>query len=100
MKFFNIINGECRSSSRVHQCVNPRTEETLWDAPLASTDDLDEAVQAAKEAQKSWGKTTTAHRQQLLKQLGEKLEEHRQELVDILIQETGKSVSIVRVCRS
>lgn len=92
MSFYNIINGERRSSSNVHQCTDPRTEEPLWDAPLATQEDLDEAVAAARAAQPEWAKTTVAHRQSLLKKLGERLEEHRQELVDCLMRETGKSV--------
>jgi acyl-CoA reductase-like NAD-dependent aldehyde dehydrogenase len=93
MAFYNIINGERRTSPNVHQCTDPRTEEPLWDAPLASSEDLDEAVAAAKAAQPSWGQTTLAHRQGLLQKLGERLEEHRQELMDCLMRETGKSVS-------
>lgn len=93
MSFYNIINGERRTGPNVHRCTDPRTEEPLWDAPLASSEDLDEAVAAARAAQPSWGQTTLAHRQILLQRLGERLEEYRQELMDCLMKETGKSVS-------
>ncbi|KAL2205132.1 aldehyde dehydrogenase [Sarocladium strictum] len=97
MAFYNIINGERRTGPNVHQCTDPRTEEPLWDAPLASSEDLDEAVAAAKAAQPSWGQTTLAHRQGLLQKLGERLEEHRQELMDCLMRETGKSAIIAGI---
>lgn len=92
MSFYNIINGERRSSPNVHQCTDPRTEEPLWDAPLATSGDLDEAIAAARTAQPEWAKSSVAHRQILLKKLGERLGEHRQELVECLMKETGKSV--------
>jgi acyl-CoA reductase-like NAD-dependent aldehyde dehydrogenase len=95
MSFYNIINGERRSGSCVHQCTDPRTEQSLWDAPLATPEDLDEAVAAARAALPEWSKTTVNHRQGLLKKLGERLEEHRQELVGYLMKETGKSVSSI-----
>ena len=64
----------------------------MWDAPLATTEDLEEAIAFAREAQSSWGRTSVTHRQALLKRLGERLEEHREELVAYLMKETGKSV--------
>jgi acyl-CoA reductase-like NAD-dependent aldehyde dehydrogenase len=93
MEFFNIINGEKRSSQTYHQCTDPRTEKHLWDAPIASPDDLDEAVKAARIAQLSWKQTTVAHRQSLLQELSKRLETHRTKLVATLMRESGKSVS-------
>lgn len=93
MPFSNVINGELRFTAQTHRCTDPRTEEPLWEAPLATPEDLDEAVAAARAAQPAWGQTTVVHRQALLKKLGERLEEHRKELVGYLMKETGKSVS-------
>ena len=96
MQFFNIVNGEKRTSSVGHHAISPRTEETLWDAPIATVQDLDEAVSAAQTAQKTWANTTIAERQALLQKLSDRLETHRDELINIVMRETGKSVSLFR----
>jgi hypothetical protein len=94
MEFFNIVNGECRSSDDVHQGINPRTEELLWKAPLATVADLDEAVAAAEKALPEWSGHSLAERQALLVKLAETMKAHSAELQEIVMQETGKSVSI------
>ncbi len=91
-QFFNVVDGETRSSVNNHQCVDPRTEETLWDAPIATAEDLDEAVAAAQKAAASWGRTTVAERQEVLKKMAEVLQANSEELKEILMRETGKSV--------
>ena len=48
LQFFNIIDGKARGAKESHQSIDPRTEEPLWDAPLATTQDLDDAVAAAR----------------------------------------------------
>jgi acyl-CoA reductase-like NAD-dependent aldehyde dehydrogenase len=92
LEFYNIINGECRTSENAHRCVDPRTEEELWDCPIASVADLDEAVEAAKEAFKTWSKSTNAERQEVLRKIAEIMQEHSAELEEIVRRETGKSV--------
>ena len=93
MQFFNIVNGECRSGTSTDRGANPRTEQALWDAPLASTQDLDDAVAAAQAAFKSWSLTTIDERKAVVAKISETYTEHAEELQDILAQETGKSVS-------
>lgn len=92
MKFYNVINGERRGSDNHHQCTDPRTEEPLWDAPLATTQDLEEAVAAAQKALKTWSKTTIEERSNLLRKIVEIYTTHKDELKEIVMKETGKSV--------
>jgi acyl-CoA reductase-like NAD-dependent aldehyde dehydrogenase len=93
MKFFNIINGEKRSSEQFHQVTDPRTEEPLWDVPVATTKDLDEAVEVAQKALKTWGKSTLAERSEALRKMAEAFQANKEELYEILMKETGKSAS-------
>jgi acyl-CoA reductase-like NAD-dependent aldehyde dehydrogenase len=93
MKFFNVVNGQSREGETSHQCVDPRTEEPLWDAPIASLKDLDDAVAAAQDAQKTWGKSTIEERSALLKKMVEIYQANKEELFEIIMKETGKSVS-------
>ena len=50
----NIIDARQRSSDFKEQVVDPQTEELLWDAPITSAHDLDNAVDAANRAFKTW----------------------------------------------
>lgn len=93
-KFYNIINGEKRSSTKFQQVTDPRTEQPLWDVPIATPDDLDEAIGVANKAFKTWGKTTVAERQAVLAKMSEVIEKNAPELVELARKETGKSVGI------
>lgn len=94
IQFFNIINGECRSSTNVERGLDPRTEEALWEAPVASTEDLDEAVAAAQKAFKTWSVATIEERKAVLVKFAERIKQHGEELQHIVGRETGKSVSV------
>ncbi len=100
LQFHNIINDELRGSETTHKVTDPRTEEPLWPCPVASTQDFEDAVAAAQDAFKTWGRTTVPERQALLVKLAENLQEHAEELTEILRKETGKSASSpTRLCR-
>lgn len=91
-KFYNIINGEKRTAEKFHQATDPRSEQPLWDVPIATTDDLDEAITAATKAFKTWSKSTIAERQEVLIKMAEVIEKNVPELTELLQRETGKSV--------
>lgn len=91
-KFYNIINGEKRSAEKSHQVTDPRTEEPLWDAPIATGADLEEAIAAAGKAFKTWGKTTIAERQAALAKMVEVVQNNAPEISELTMRETGKSV--------
>lgn len=92
-QFFNVINGEKRSAASFHQVTDPRTEEPLWDAPVATPDDLEEAINAAQKAFKTWGKTTLPERKAALLKMVDVINENAPELIEYARKETGKSVS-------
>ncbi|KAL2160176.1 hypothetical protein VTH06DRAFT_1832 [Thermothelomyces fergusii] len=91
LQFFNVVNDELRSSDNVHRGTDPRTEEELWPCPIASTQDLEDAVAAAQEAFKTWSLTTVEERQALLVKLADVIRDNAEELASILMRETGKS---------
>ncbi|KAI5927888.1 aldehyde dehydrogenase [Camillea tinctor] len=97
LKFFNIIDGKPRTSKQHDQVIDPRTEEPLWDVPVATTQDLDDAVEAANRAFKTWKKTTVAERQKLLHEVAECVLSNQTLLADILARETGKSKPMANV---
>lgn len=91
LQFYNIIDGKARASKEHHQGVDPRTEEPLWDVPVASTQDLDDAVAAARRAFKTWKNSTLAERRDKIEAAARCAEENVDLLASILMRETGKS---------
>ena len=88
--FTNFVNGRPRSSSKSYHGINPSTEEALWSAPLASEQDLNDAVNAAQEAFPSWSRTPFETRCQLLKDYAEALRAHEKDFTNLVMKETGK----------
>ncbi|KIW29428.1 uncharacterized protein PV07_05243 [Cladophialophora immunda] len=52
--FTNIVNDQPRHSERQYRGVDPTNKEALWDVPVASVADVDNAVEAASRAFASW----------------------------------------------
>jgi acyl-CoA reductase-like NAD-dependent aldehyde dehydrogenase len=90
--FYNIINGEKRTAKSTHRVTDPRTEDLLWEVPIATTQDLEEAVTAAHKAFQSWKWSTLPERQEVLAKICQVIEDNAAELADIARKETGKSI--------
>lgn len=90
--FDNIINGKPRSGASKTRAVDPSTGSPLWEVPVASKADLDDAVEAAKKAFPEWSRTTWKHRSDLLIKLRDLVLENKKELTELLLQEAGKPV--------
>lgn len=95
--FHNVINGTLRPSGEYDRVIDPRTERELWDCPVASTQDLDDAVAAGHEAFQSFKKTTNAERRALLLALRQNLLDNADLLTKILAKETGKSILMAQI---
>ncbi|RYP76841.1 hypothetical protein DL771_001577 [Monosporascus sp. 5C6A] len=90
LRFHNIIDGKPRAAKEHDQVIDPRTEETLWDVPVASSQDLDDAVEAARRAFKTWKKSTVAERQAKISEVARCANDNKELLSQILMKETGK----------
>ena len=91
--FFNIIDGGLRNSPKHGRGINPSNQEHLWEYPIATGEDINDAVQAAKKAFPPWAQTSTTHRKNLLGKLREAFQEYRPELATLLLTEGGKPES-------
>ncbi|KAG9205570.1 hypothetical protein B5807_01930 [Epicoccum nigrum] len=89
-KFYNVVNGENRGSNEIHHGINPATGQELWDVPIASNQDLNDAVAAAKKAFPAWKATPTEKRKELLGQLIGLFQQHEDDFVSLLCKESGK----------
>ena len=89
----NYINGEwVESKGEVQDVVNPATGQTIARVPISTKDEIDAAVEAAREAFPDWRRTTPLARARCLFRLKELLEEHFEELSRIQTQEHGKTI--------
>lgn len=89
-RFSNIIDGGPSDADRHCYGVDPTNEEKLWPVPVASPEDVERAVQAAKRAFASWSTTTWEKRSQELVKYRQALEGQKEELTRLLTRETGK----------
>ena len=81
------VDGNGRDTEPVY---DPATGEVIAETPLSTRDDVDRAVKAAKAAFEDWSKTPVVRRIQVLFRYKMLLEEHFEELRDIVTLENGK----------
>ena len=91
--FSNIIDGEQRGAKIFYRGVNPATEEELFEAPCATREDLDYAVEAARRAFPSWSETSFEERCKLVRSYAESFLAYENDFTELLMKETGKPVS-------
>jgi len=81
------------ASTRTAPVYNPATGEAQREVALATTAEVDHAVQAAKAAFPGWSGTSVAKRQQIMFAFREGLNSRKDELAAILTNEHGKVLS-------
>lgn len=93
-KILNFINGEwCESSTgKFTPVVNPANGQVLAEVTQSTKEDVDRAVQAAKQAQKSWRLVPAPERAEILYKVAFLLKERKEELAQILTSEMGKVI--------
>lgn len=94
----NYIGGEWLDarSGETLESLNPATEEVLATAPKGSAEDMNAAVEAAREAYKSWRLTPAPRRGEILYRVAEVLKAHKEDLARLLTQEMGKVIAEAR----
>lgn len=89
----NFINGEWvdANTDKFELVPNPATGEELARTPISTREDVDKAVQAAKEAFKTWSKTPVPKRARVLFKYQQLLVDNWDELAKLITQENGKN---------
>ncbi|MDD9310144.1 CoA-acylating methylmalonate-semialdehyde dehydrogenase [Cytobacillus firmus] len=89
----NFINGEWvdANTDKFEVVPNPATGEELARTPISTREDVDHAVQAAKEAFKTWSKTPVPKRARILFKYQQLLIDNWDELAKLITQENGKN---------
>lgn len=92
------INGEYvpAESGETFAVYNPATEEVLARVSEAQAEDIDKAVQAAREAfdEGEWTKMEAAERSRLIYKFADLLEENREELAQLDALDNGKPYQV------
>ena len=89
------INGkfaESRSGQWI-DVLNPSTEEVCSRQPEGTIEDVEEALDAAKSAQREWAKVPAVERGEYLKKMAEGIRRRQTEFVEIIMREQGKTRS-------
>lgn len=92
-EFAHIINGKAVFSERTAAIVNPATGQHLADVPIASEQQLDDAVDAAQEAFPAWASKTYEQRANVLLEMANIIETRADDYKRLLTAEQGKPVS-------
>ena len=79
-----------------YEIVNPATEEVVGVAPEASVQQARDAARAARDAFDSWSRTTPEHRAELLKAAADHVRQKIEDLVPLVIAETGCTTTVGR----
>ncbi len=88
-----LINGEFVHSANQDfiSVTNPANNEEIAKLPVSTEQEIEQAVQAAKEAFKTWRKVPISERARVMLRYQHLLKENHDEIATILAKETGKT---------
>jgi len=90
--FKNLIAGEWLDGNAVKKNINPSdTNDVVGEFATATGPQVKQAIAAAKEAQKTWSRTTLQARADILFKISGELLDRRDELGELLAREEGKT---------
>ena len=91
-KIQHFVNGQLFSgdSKRVGKVFNPATGEQSAEVKLATTQDVDSAVENAKKAFEKWSNTPPLQRARIMFKFKELIEKNSDKLTKIIVSEHGK----------
>ena len=88
-----IIGGDKVPTSEYLEIHDPGNGELVGECPVATKEDLDAAVKAAREAYKTWSRSSDDERKAVVNSIADKLHEHMEELAELLTREQGKPLN-------
>ncbi|MUV37125.1 Aldehyde dehydrogenase (NAD(+)) [Lentibacillus sp. JNUCC-1] len=93
-KYDLFINGNLQKASNDYfEVLNPANGNVLTKMGRASSDDVDKAVRAAREAFSEWSHTSIEERSQYLHKVADALEENKERLSKIDCLDTGRPIA-------
>jgi acyl-CoA reductase-like NAD-dependent aldehyde dehydrogenase len=92
--FHNVINGKLVGSSKTRHGINPATKKPLAEVPIATQEDVDNAVAAARAAFKTWSKTSLEERVAAINAYAQAFVALHDDFANLITTEMGRPVSI------
>jgi len=94
----NYVDGQwIEAGSDTLEVRNPATNHVLAQVPLSTKEDVERAVAAARAAFPAWRATPVLERARYLFKVRNLMEEHLEELAQILVSEVGKALPDARL---
>ena len=84
---------QASATAATFDTVDPATGEVLASLPLASHEQVEAAVAAARDAQVGWAAVDPTRRTRLLIRLAELIEDHAEELAELESRDVGKPIA-------
>jgi acyl-CoA reductase-like NAD-dependent aldehyde dehydrogenase len=98
LNFSMMINGQSVGGDKgTFGVVDPASGEVFAQCPRASLRQLEDAVNSADSAFSAWKNVPCEERQKLLHQIADKIEEHSDELAEIVVREQGKPLPLAQM---
>jgi acyl-CoA reductase-like NAD-dependent aldehyde dehydrogenase len=91
------IGGRLVDGMRHVDVINPATEQPVASCPVASIEQLEEAIRSAKQALPAWSRSGLEARRALMRACADAIENHIETLAVLLTTEQGKPLSQARL---
>lgn len=88
-----VIDGEKVATSEHFEIRDPGTGEVVGESPIATREDLDRAVAAARHAYKSWSMSSDQERKDAVNRVADAIHANMEELAELLTREQGKPLN-------
>ncbi|KAG8704462.1 hypothetical protein FRC08_002216 [Ceratobasidium sp. 394] len=92
-EYTHIINGKAATSPTKLDVVNPGTQEKIAQVPVATKEQLDETVAAARAAFPAWSATPIDERAAVLNKIADVLEKNAEEYKKSITLENGRPLN-------
>lgn len=81
------------TSEKVIESINPWTDEVYATLQAASKDEMNDAYTVAEKKQVEWEKTNPFQRAEIIRKAVKIIETRKEELIDILVQDSGSTLA-------
>ena len=86
------IDGEFVTSAETFETEHPATNEVMANVPIASSEQVDTAVQAAQRASEEWRKTDVFERREVLEAFADFIDSHEEALTNLEVADNGSTI--------
>jgi 5-carboxymethyl-2-hydroxymuconic-semialdehyde dehydrogenase len=93
MTIQHLINGRSVASANTFETINPATQHVLAEVSAGGEDEINAAVQAAKDAFPKWAGLPATERAKLMRKLGELIAAHVPEIAQLETNDSGQVIA-------